>query len=54
MVILFHSHNPGHVIKSNRSETEVCIVGNLFDFLDKAVKIQSLYTVDCRNEIGWG
>lgn len=51
MIVLFHGDYPRHIVKGNCSKTEVCVVGDLLDFLYKAVKVMGLNTVDCRDEV---
>lgn len=51
MIVLFHGDYPRHIVKGNCSKTEVCVVGDLLDFLDETVKVVGLDTVDCGDEV---
>lgn len=51
MIILFHGDYPRHIVKGDCAKAEVCVVRNLLDFLDKAVKVMGLDAVDCSDEI---
>lgn len=53
MIVLFHGDYPRHIVKGDCSKAEVCVVGNLLDFLHKAVKVMGLNTVNCSDEIRW-
>lgn len=53
VVVLFHCHNPRHVVKCDGAQSEVCVVRDLADFFNKAAKIRRGNAIYCSDKIGW-
>jgi hypothetical protein len=52
MVVLLHGDNPGDVVESHRTQTEVGVVGDLAHFIDEQVEGGSRGVIDSSDEVG--
>lgn len=52
VIILLHGNNPGNVVEGDSANTEVLVVGNFADLLNKAVQIWSRDAVHSSEEVG--
>lgn len=54
MIVLLHSHYPRNVVEGNGTKTEVGVVRDLANLLDKAIESGRWDTIDSSDEVGRG